>query len=39
MLVGAAVSRIAPQVSIVITAPSMARVGTAALAASLAGAL
>jgi putative ABC transport system permease protein len=39
MLLGAAISRIAPQISIAVTAPSVARLGIAALAASLAGAL
>ncbi|RZU53209.1 putative ABC transport system permease protein [Krasilnikovia cinnamomea] len=39
LLLGAAISRVAPQISIAVTAPSVGRLGAAALAASLAGAL
>ncbi|HEX6758601.1 MAG TPA: ABC transporter permease [Propionibacteriaceae bacterium] len=39
LLLGALISRITPQVSIAVTAPSVARLAAAALAASLAGAL
>lgn len=39
LLLGAVIGRIAPQISIAVTAPSVARLGVAALAASLAGAL